>query len=326
MVEGRRQGQHRPDDDLAGDRDRSLGDRPDQHEHGHPVVAGKGRVRPRDPPHPHRGDHRAAERLPAHAEGRQVQVEVGGEPGAEVHRRTQQPRRQQVQDLLRLAEGLVESARDRLSRGPELLGDLHEGLLVRPVHLAPGELAALGSDDEEDVRALAWVLPSAGKPDPEIRHAVEPVGHGAADGVRHGDVCAGPLTHLVEVLQQVAGVELEVAVELRVVGWPPERPGELAPPVQLAAATLRRRGKPACSMGTTSRAPASGSRTGTSSSSLARRGSAPEGPKVTDAQAVRGRPSSVQHCGTTQPGAQARDFLHPRLRSSDPARRACASF
>ena len=115
----------------------------------------------------------------------------------------------------------------------QLAADLRHGLAVRLADLDAGKfLSALRGHDEENVHALALVLTPTREAHPKFRHLREPTRHRLADQMGDGYVHAGLAAHIVDVGEQRGGVEIKVAVELRIVRRSPCRARELPPAMQ----------------------------------------------------------------------------------------------
>ena len=256
MVHRRGHRQHRPRDDLAVDDDRRRRDLAHEREERHAVQRRERPVGVVDPERPHRADHRAPECLPRQPVPLQVDVPVGREPRAEPQDRPEQPRRRGVENALARPElGVVAGANPR-GTARELVRDLDHVLAIRVHDLHTREvLASLGRDDEEDVDRLPRDELSADEPRVELGVLGQRVRQRLADQVRHGDPRSRDAAGILDERQKGARVDLEVAVDLRIVGVPPRRRRDLAP-----AASLHRRPPtgPRSMPGTTSRVHASG--------------------------------------------------------------------
>ena len=168
VVEGCSEREDGSRDDHAVDHDRLLLDAADQDEKRHPVVRRERRVGVGDARHPDRADHRAAESLPRKAQPRQVEVEIGGEPGTCTHPEPEQSRWQQFEHLLGPAELAIFPVADGRGALSQCEGDLAERHLVSRGELDPGELVAVG-DDHKDVDGVPAVLAVVREPHVELR-------------------------------------------------------------------------------------------------------------------------------------------------------------
>ncbi|MGW4213568.1 hypothetical protein ACWEIJ_36685 [Lentzea sp. NPDC004789] len=116
--------------------------------------------------------------------------------------------------LLLPNSGSVPAAIAACLRG-ELVGDLHDGLVLDVGDLDAAELlAVLHRGDEEDVGGLTLVLPPERHPHPQLRHLHESVGHRTPDEVCDRDARTADLADVVEVGEQRGRVEVQLTVEL----------------------------------------------------------------------------------------------------------------